>query len=925
VARTALPVLRRLAAVVLTLAVLAPLTALPVHAAEPASGAVSPDAPTVTWTGEVPLPNAVVMPCQPQFCDTFELTVDPGTEGPRDLLVELRMAGTLSFIVADLLDAAGETVASNAGYNLVGLGVTDVAAGTYTVRVQQSIPGQATVYDGLATLSDLTTAREVPASITDPVTWEADLDAPQVSAEVPLRVVFVGFEEGEFDDAAILSEVPDRQQVGVLTTYGGGFRSGDQSDLEGLDTLVNHGRAYYSDPADAPLLPIEYRWKPEIHYAPPAFADELFEVMVANSHDAQHADTTNYTQYLERYSLTRGNPARLAASGDPATAVAPGSDVMMVDAETVEDWVAQNTERHLGFPGDNSLDDPGYTFYVLNTWDSPEAQKHFPQDRYHNWFVERPDPDTDAADGIDWGRVWGGRYRFFMYDLGAAPNPYEAESWGNRRRSVDGSAAYDPPLWEYRAEMPRLVTLMHAADGMEQAITPGEFWDHEQLTYMIARSLNQAVNFRFFHAYLYEPRPGTGRFWLSDNVWHDAQAELLFPSELEKLYDQEAALTGLRTLTPYFEFEGDVVYQYLDQTAENADYVEDQAALDQAKQDGDDIAGAAHLSMNTLTMMDYIDANPDRFLRGGDCFTTVPTIQVVVPGHYAWALPIAAGIATNREGVPWGFLNSTNDVFKWSGADRDPTLAMLHPQPLGGGGFTYTTVHEASHYLGLAHPHDTVGAVRGENGEPRYYDGFTWMYNPTAAPTTYSHPEMTYNVLDQESIARGHLSYYLLWADEALIDAGNALVAGGTLAVSQLPADWQKLRSTAIAESVRAEQLFGAFDFVEATFAGQRAWQAAAALRDAALDLAPGISQFERGTRLAAGTDPATCAAGVDTEAPAPSPAPDGPVHDHGAPTEPEAPLPTTGGGAVSTALLLLGASGLGAGVLRRGRRRPAA
>src|SRR3712207_8243076 len=52
---------------------------------------------------------------------------------------------------------------------------------------------------------------------------------------------------------------------------------------------------------------------------------------------------------------------------------------------------------------------------------------------------------------------------------------------------------------------------------------------------------------------------------------------------------------------------------------------------------------------------------------------------------------------------------------------------------------SYTTIHEASHYLGLAHPHDTIGATRGEDGEPRYYDGFTWTYNTTAAPTTYSH------------------------------------------------------------------------------------------------------------------------------------------------------------------------------------------
>src|SRR3712207_9405687 len=67
---------------------------------------------------------------------------------------------------------------------------------------------------------------------------------------------------------------------------------------------------------------------------------------------------------------------------------------------------------------------------------------------------------------------------------------------------------------------------------------------------------------------------------------------------------------------------------------------------------------------------------------------------------------------------------------------------------------SYTTIHEASHYLGLAHPHDTIGATRGEDGEPRYYDGFTWTYNTTAAPTTYSHVETAYSILDRSEERR---------------------------------------------------------------------------------------------------------------------------------------------------------------------------
>ena len=168
-----------------------------------------------------------------------------------------------------------------------------------------------------------------------------------------------------------------------------------------------------------------------------------------------------------------------------------------------------------------------------------------------------------------------------------------------------GSALRRPPIWEFRAGAPRVVdaeALVDGLGGIEQAVDPTDTLDDADLAELVARTTNEAVNFRFFHSYLYEPRPGTGRFFLSDNIWHDRAA--VYRSDLEGLYDQEAALNGLRTLTPYFEFDGDVVYEYLDQAVDHPEYLLDQAALDQAKQDGDDVAGAPHVSMHTETMTD---------------------------------------------------------------------------------------------------------------------------------------------------------------------------------------------------------------------------------------------------------------------------------------------------------------------------------
>ena len=853
-------------------AVLAGLITVPsARAAEPEGATLTAEERTVEWTGSFSVP-AIVYPsgCDPNFCDTFALTIDVG-ERSADLTVEVEQPGELTAPSVAVVDEAGEVVAEGSGLGAVTIEATGLTSGEYAVQVTN---GAAVEPNSSYTASAAIVPGQAPFEATgDSVRYEFVEDAPVAAVDVPLRVVMVGFEEGSVEAERIFSEIPDSQQVGSLYAYGGAARSGDDSLTgAGAETLVNHGRAYY-DENEPFLLPIEYRWQPQLHYAPSEMAAGLFQAMMDSSTTGDYANPV-LRAYLEEYNASRGSAYRVAASGDPAEAVAPGTPVRFVDGEVTEDWLAANTERYLGFPAGRDPGQPGYTVFVLNTWDAPEAEAVFPDGEYHVFRIERTDPDRGDFDGIDWARVWGGRYRSMIVDLGAAPNAYESETWGNRARSVNGSALYDPPLWEYRANAPRPVTaidLVNGSSGIEQAVSPGEFWDEEALQYVLARTVNEAVNFRFFASYLYEPRPGTGRFFLSDNVWHDSAT--VYQSDLELLYDQEAALEGLRTLTPYFEFDGDVVYQYLGESAENPEYVEDQAALDQAKQDGDDAAGAPHVSMRTETMMDYIDSQPERFLRGGECATTVPTIQVAVPGHYAWALPVAAGIATNREGVPWGFLNSVNDVTKWNGADKDQTLVLAHPNVLFNGTFTYTTIHEASHYLGLAHPHDTIGAIRGEDGEPVYYDGFAWTYNTTASPTTYSHVETAYSILDQESIARGHLAYYLQWAGEALEEAGAVFADGGAEVVSELPARAAELRSIATEMIAVAQQRFNEFRFVDGTFAAQRAWRAAAEYRDIALGLEPGTSQVERGTQL--GTDAELAASGcpavsADDELPPP-------------------------------------------------------
>ena len=811
------------------------------QAATPAAGSVSPAATAASWTGGPFItsnPAGLCLAVDPS-CDTYALTIVPPALG--NYTVEITTTPSAEGDDYDLYvnGPDGQRVGSSTspgGHEKVVL--SNPPAGTYGVSTLAWLVQPGGTYTGNANMS---VASSPPPADTGSVLHPYDPTAAQAKVEVPLRVVAVGFAPGELDEAKVLGEIPDYQRPGVLIPRGQSS-SGDQFPLFGVETLVNHGRNYYNDSKPF-LVPYEYDWKPELIYAPTEFTTGLFNAMKAHSATGEFSNTRN-RDYLAGYNATRG-----AFRGTGAL-VEPTTPVRFVDGEKVEDWISANSKELLGWddpargkgPGRN----PGYTVYILNTWDSAEARAILrPQDEYHVWKVNRTDPDTGDFDGIDWARIWGGRYRFMLVDTGAAPNPYEAETWGNRNRSVYGSANYDPPLWEYRANAPRPVTLVNTDESVEQAVTPGATWDENQLNLMLGRSVGQAASFRFLHSYLYEPYPATGQYWFSDNVWHDAKAELPWASDLSKLYDQDTVLAGLRTLTPYLTFAGDVRFAYLGEGG--ADNDADQAMLDQAKRDGDDVAGAPGVSMHTNTAMDYIDQQV-RLFRGGACYTTVPAINVVAEKHYAWALPIAAGIATNRNGVPWGYLGSVNDVFKSPQSDRDQSMAFAHPQ-VSGGAFTYTSIHEASHYLGLAHPHDSIGATRNADGTPRYYDGFTWAYNSTAAPTTYSHTELVYSILDQENIARGHAAYYLKWADEALAEGGEAFASRGVTQIALLPRDAARLRKQSIDAQAKAEKAFARFDFVNATFAAQTAWRAAAAYRDIAMGLEPGTSELEKGTR----------------------------------------------------------------------------
>jgi hypothetical protein len=689
------------------------------------------------------------------------------------------------------------------------------------------------------------------------LTYSFDPSSPVATADAPLRVVLVGFKKGQVDENALIAQLPQSQRPGVLIPYTENTKdTGNQCGIFlGLNTLLDHGRCYYEDGATPYLVPIEYHWKPQVIYAPGTFTTALFTQMMSSSATGDFSGTT-YRPYLESYNTTH-SAYRGVGNNVPAN-----QPVRFFDAEKMETWLATNSRKYFGFdlgpkggPNLGPGHDPGYTIFILNTWDSPEAASILkPQHEYHTLRVNRIDPDTKTFAGIDWGRVWGGNYREVFLDLGAAPNPYESQTWGNRRRDALGSDAFDPPLWEYENGAPRVTGTGDFNDPYTPNPTPT--WDTTWLNFNLGRFVVEAASYRFLHSYLYEPRPSVGRYYLSSNIWRDAYSTAPWSTDLTKLFDQNVVLNGLKTLVPYFSFIGDTKYEYL--SALDAD----QANLQAAKQAGDDVAGVPFTAMHTQTSMDYLDANKTKFERGGECYTTIPDLEVAVEKHYAWDLPlIVGGVATNNDGRPWGFLASVNDLFKTSQADEDQQgpLHQLHPDILGGG-LSYTSIHELSHFLGLAHPHDTIGAavVTTADGTKKteYWDGFNWTFDSTAAPTTYAFDQLTYSILDQETIARGHLAYYLMWTREALKASDEAFTAKGITSTTQLSTAAARRRQKALDRMADAKAAFANFDFVNATFAAQAAWIAAAGYEDLALDRAPGTTEANHGTNV---SNPSAC------------------------------------------------------------------
>lgn len=298
------------------------------------------------------------------------------------------------------------------------------------------------------------------------------------------------------------------------------------------------------------------------------------------------------------------------------------------------------------------------------------------------------------------------------------------------------------------------------------------------------------------------------------------------------------AATGLE-IVPEPLYPGDDHHVIVQYGPNQVDLTELSNAIEKAKARG--VLGLTYDdAVSDTYMRDYIDAHRPGIADIMPGINTIPSVNMVFEKAYTWALPaIVGGIAEGTaDGEAWGVFNNVNDRFKWSqshypavqpgdppGSKRSMTSTSLPTQD-SGTGFSYTIEHEAAHNLGLSHPHDgSYGVDKCPNGEWEcYWSGLGWMYDISAAPTTYAMSYRPYEVEDQDNLQRGHVAEYLVGAQEALRDRLVAEAqAGRTTPSDAWTSDLNRMKEW----RAQAAELFRQGDYLHAEYAARNASLAA--------------------------------------------------------------------------------------------------
>lgn len=278
-----------------------------------------------------------------------------------------------------------------------------------------------------------------------------------------------------------------------------------------------------------------------------------------------------------------------------------------------------------------------------------------------------------------------------------------------------------------------------------------------------------------------------------------------------------------------------------EKTKYGVDLTEVSNAVEKAKAHG--VLGIGYDdSVSHEMFRDFVDANRKGIADEVDGVNTIPSVNMVFEKAYTWALPaIVGGIAVGTEdGEAWGVMNNVNDRVKACSSHYPAGAPAGEPQSLPvpclptqetGSGFSYTIEHEAAHNLGLSHPHDgSYGVDKCPEGHKNagewkcYWSGLGWMFDISAAPTTYAMSYRPYEVEDQDNLQRGHVAEYLVAAQDALRERLKDQARAGR---DEPTVDWEQDYREMKQWREIASRLFKRGDYLHAEYAARNASLAA--------------------------------------------------------------------------------------------------
>lgn len=795
------------------------------------------------------------------------------------------------------------------------LAVIDPVAGVWTVRVAAvNIHNEA--YTG-----------EVALTHSNPLEYAAEnLDqlTSHLSRTQRVNVVFAGWKPTADELSQMKGNLTTEFRPSVSEKQSAD--GGDINDLPGSG-LVQHETAHFTA-TDSPDDTTNYNKSGAVPYFEPlkftmdyhflaaddVWTKDLFAAMKANTTqghtlNSSHVPETTVPAPFEGAYLTRYNATDGALFGGPA--VTDTQTVDEIDGPSVEDWI-QNTRfdvkycqsftdlssgaklsaafinpdptaaRDPFWNGNNgtttptSLDrDPqgdntGITFFLVDTFSPSYASDYFRTDHYHSWWTASHvvDPDTGQPSFQDNGRGWGGRYRFSILDLGAAPSTYERADWVSASVAPDaGSAAFDPPIWDYRNN-PQWNGSQPVGPLQAGGNTLGEVmgWD-----------ITQGIAFKYVGAYLYRPIPNDvyvmATTQVVDHYSLPSEGDL-YAVNMDKVDNTPYAQVQLSSAAPYATFlSGPAKTRVLGCAANhtpevgNANYanaalgqvvplalpevpdpkcngsspLETPDGFQQAIEDGKAHGTGQAISVDGQTVFDYavdqsylrdyIDENRPQYAPLYDGAFTVPVVNVMFSQEWDMALPLLVGgiAAPANDGEGWGQFDNVNDNLVPAEAIDCANSAPAAPGCNGvpdifrhNYGLTYVMIHESSHFLGLPHPHDGTNSVqKATNGKWQYYYSMLkWQYDVSASPTTYAGDYSVYEDIDQDRLMYGHAAEYLKEAQDWIADAYfQDAMAGATAPSAATLARLQLMRQD---ESL-GSALFQRGDYLHAMYAMRNA------------------------------------------------------------------------------------------------------